>query len=87
VPDFEVDDEISNLDLATLQEKVQKFTKEELDRDIAELSNDIDFLESQVEADLGSFSPEELTTAYGKIDRRKQKLEILKVELAKRNQV
>jgi hypothetical protein len=54
---------------------------EELDRDVSELSNDINFLESQVQADLSSYSSVELTIAYDKIADRKRKLEILKAEL------
>jgi hypothetical protein len=71
-------------ELTKLQKEARTLTKEELDRDFAELCNDLRFLESQVQADLGSYDPEGLSFAYAKISRLKPKLKILKVELARR---
>jgi len=71
-------------ELTKLQKQVQTWTKEELDRDFAELSNDTRFLESQVQADMGSYSPADLSEAHARISRLKQKLEIFRTELGKR---
>ena len=73
-----------NLDLATFEKMVQTLTKEELDRDIAELGNEIIFLEQQVHVDLKSYSPSELKAANRKVAGNKRKLEMLKKELARR---
>jgi t-SNARE complex subunit (syntaxin) len=67
-----------------MKNQVRNLTKGELDREIAELSNDVDFLESQVQADLKSYSSEELETANRKIAGVKRKLEFFKKELARR---
>ena len=67
-----------------LQKKAKTLSKQELDLKIAELSYDIDFLEQQVQADLKSYSSEELSVANVKIVEAKQKLELFKTELAKR---
>ena len=48
------------------------------------ISYDIDFLERQVQADLRSYSPKELSGARAKIARLKQRSEILKIELSRR---
>jgi len=84
VTNFESADELGP-ELLNLQRKAQTLTKDELDRDLAELSNDIDFLERQIRADLASYSPEELSAAHRMIACINQKVEILKIELAKRN--
>ncbi|MFI5420673.1 MAG: hypothetical protein ACHQ1H_06865 [Nitrososphaerales archaeon] len=67
-----------------LQKKAKTLSKQELDLEIAEFSYDIDFLERQVEADLGSYSPKELSNARAKIGRLKLRSEILKIELSRR---
>ena len=83
-PDIYNKDEVEKIDIVALQKKAQTLTVEELNRDVAELSNDINFLESQVQADLTSYSSEELTIALRKIAYRKRKLEILEAELTQR---
>ena len=68
----------------SLRERAQTLSSTELDRDLAELSIEIAFLENQVQADLGSYSSEDLELAYEKISHFRQRAEILRVELSKR---
>jgi hypothetical protein len=73
-----------NQDLVSLQAVVPKLPSDELERDFAEVSMDILFLEAQITADLGSYFPKELEKANGKIACVKQRAEILKIELSRR---
>ncbi len=68
-----------------LQKKVKTLSKQELDLKIAELSYDVDFLERQVQADLRSYSPKELSDVRAKIARLKLRSEILKIEFSRRD--
>jgi hypothetical protein len=77
-------DNDSNSELVALQKKVQTLTKEELDRDVSELSSEIKFLEVQVHADIDNYSPKELSIAQEKIAHFKRRLEIFNMELDKR---
>jgi hypothetical protein len=54
--------------------------QDDLERDIAEITNELVFLEVQVKADLTSYSSQDLSYAYEKIPYFKLKLEILKFE-------
>jgi hypothetical protein len=74
-----------DLDLISLREKAHNLPLFELDRDVVEISIEIEFLEIQVECDLGSYTPKDLLAAYEKISHYKQKAEILKTELANRS--
>jgi len=86
-PDFENEDEVEKSDTFEFQKKARSLTVEELDRDVAELSNDVKFLESQLQADLTSYSSAELAIAQRKIANRKRRLEILEAELTQRGRV
>ncbi|MFI5419989.1 MAG: hypothetical protein ACHQ1H_03390 [Nitrososphaerales archaeon] len=59
-------------------------TEAELESALVEVSFDIDFLEAQVRADRGQYSPAELERATGKIAQLKQKEDFLRNELANR---
>jgi len=59
-------------------------TTEELDRDLAEITNDIQFLEEQLECDLASYSLEQLTKAQEKVAGFKKKADLIRVELERR---
>lgn len=72
-------------ELQVLQAEVHRLPSEDIDRDLAELSHEIDFLDEQVRVDLESYSPEQLTRASGKIAHLRQKAEILRIELDGRN--
>ena len=61
-----------------------KATFEELDRDYAEITMDIQFLEDQVRCELERYSPEALTAAKEKINGLKKKAETIQSELEKR---
>jgi len=79
------DKDEANIDLVALQRKAKTLTKEELDRDLAEISGDIHFLERQIEADLNSYSSNELLVARGRIAHLKRMAELLEAELVLRN--
>ena len=49
-----------------------------------DLCVDVEFLESQIECDLGSYSPSELITAQEKVSKFKIRRRILKTELENR---
>ena len=59
-------------------------TMAELDRDLAEITNEIQFLEDQLQCDLGSYSPEQLMRGREKIADFKKKAESIQVELERR---
>jgi len=69
-PDSNIDWEIRNLSVS------------DLERDIAEIKNDIYFLESQVKADLESYTSDQLHHALGKISHFMKKEELLKSRLS-----
>jgi hypothetical protein len=71
-------------ELELLQAEIHGISTEALDRDIAEFSIDVRFLESQVQADFPYYSPENLEKAKKKIHHIRQKIEILKIELDSR---
>ena len=64
--------------------KVKKQDQPELDRDLAEVKIDIDFLESQIKADFGCYSPQELQRAQARVLFLKRKAEIIEKELSKK---
>ena len=71
-------------ELARFSEEIRKLSANELDRDIAEMKSDIEFQESQIRFDLGSFTPGSLEKAKTKIQLLKRKVEILEKEYSKR---
>jgi hypothetical protein len=77
-------DNKQDLDVISLRERARTLSMEELDRDHAEICAEIDFLDSQIQCDLGNYSPVQLLAAQGKIAHFKQKAEILKIELDER---
>jgi len=70
-----------NQDLKSLQAELPELPSERIDRELAEVSHEIEFLESQVIADIGSYSPEELKRANEKISHFKQRAEIFRIQL------
>jgi len=70
-------------DLYSFHERVRNTPFELLERDLPELLNDIQFLEAQLDCDIGSYSPAELEKAKEKIAKLKQKADIIKSELAR----
>ena len=59
-------------------------TSEELDRDLAEITLDCEFLDAQVQSDLGSYSAAELMMAQEKISHFKRKAGAIRMELETR---
>jgi hypothetical protein len=57
---------------------------QELDRDIAEISIEIRFMEEQMKTDFARYSPEDTLRASEKISLLTKKAEIMKIELEKR---
>jgi len=74
----------TNAEMDLYRTKTGRLSTEELDRDFAEISAEVDFLEEQVRCDFGSYSPKVLMMAREKISLYKKKAEILKIELGKR---
>lgn len=72
-------------ELASLREKAQKLPPQLLDRDLAEVSIEIQFLEAQIRADPDSYTADQLARAHTKIARFKKRAEILKTELDRKN--
>jgi len=70
--------------LSRFREKAKTFPVEVLDRDLAELSGDIQFLDAQIDVDLGSYKPEQLEKAIEKTTLLKLKAEIIVLELKSR---
>jgi len=73
-----------NQELELLQARVRNLSSITLDRDLAEVSLEVNFLEEQVRADFGSYSPVALLRAKEKISLFNQKAEILNIELRRR---
>ena len=73
-------------ELLSLRRKVTELPSEELDREVAEASMEIEFLEAQMKMESALFSPEDLKRATSKVLHYKRRAEIFKVELGKRNQ-
>ena len=71
-------------DANSFRRRMQGLSAAELDRDLVDLCADVEFLESQIECDLGSYSPSELVTAHEKVSKFKIRREILKMELENR---
>jgi len=77
------DDDLDS-ELRSLHARVLTLPTDVIDRDLAEISHEISFLEAQVSADPGSYSEAGLKMAGARISRFKRKSEILKAELARR---
>jgi MEDS: MEthanogen/methylotroph, DcmR Sensory domain len=70
--------------IGRVESEIRNLSTGELERDISEMKNEIDFLVSQVKADLGSYAPSDLRNAISKISLLKRKEEMMNVEYAKR---
>jgi len=79
-------DDNFDLELRSLRKEVQNSSTEILDRDLAEISSEIQFLEDQVRNDIERYSLDEKKKAYSKISYFKRRAEIFKIELDRRNQ-
>ena len=71
-------------ELLSFREKAKTLPPETLDRDIAELLLECGFLEEQVKADIASYSTKDLESANQKVAFMKMKIEIAKIELARK---
>jgi hypothetical protein len=74
----------SEAEFGEFESEIQKLLDGDLERDISELKNDIEFLISQVRVDLGSYAPNELQHAIEKISYHKRKEKKLRNEHARR---
>jgi hypothetical protein len=66
------------------KKKVRDLSTEEIDRELAELSFDIGFLEEQVKYDMESYSTKGLKDAHDKIAVLKRKARIFETELRRK---
>ncbi|MFI5420272.1 MAG: hypothetical protein ACHQ1H_04840 [Nitrososphaerales archaeon] len=67
------------------KKKARDLSTEEIDRELAELSFDIGFLEEQVKHDMESYSTKGLKDAHDKIAVLKRKAQIFEMELRRKN--
>ena len=70
--------------LTKFAEEIQNLSTDEIERDIAEIENDVTFLEVQVKIDAGSYTPTDLKHAKSKINLTRRKAELLKREFGSR---
>ena len=68
----------SEAEFGEFEPEIQKLSDGDLEREISELKNDIEFLISQVRVDLESYAPNDLQHAVAKISYHKRKEEKLK---------
>lgn len=61
----------------TIQEDLKSLSNGELDRDLSEIRQDIEFLKAQVKNDLKSYSPANLEAASGKISDLENKKKLI----------
>jgi len=71
-------------DLSRFKTEILKLSMEIVDRDLAEVSRDISFVDEQLKTDLQGYSTEELRRAFEKVSALKRKRDLLKEELAAR---
>jgi hypothetical protein len=71
-------------ELISFRKSAESKTVNELDRDLAELKEEINFLEEQLRADSRSYSPIKLKSAVEKISHFKKRAEILEDEMTRR---
>jgi hypothetical protein len=83
LPQMDSDNNL-NEELLSLQAKVQNLPSDQLDREFAELSVEISFLQDQIQADVGSYGTDDLAKAQEKINHYKRRSEIIKIELDRR---
>jgi hypothetical protein len=76
-----------NGDLEKLRMEILELSTSELDRELAEVKNDLIFLEAQISNDLESYSPEQLEKARARIHHFKKKCGIINDEIEKRRKV
>jgi len=73
-------------ELLSFSAKISKLSSPQLDRDLAELKIDINFLEEQVKADPRSYSPQEFRRSQTRILFLKSKAQLIEKELDKKNE-
>ena len=71
-------------ELISFRKSAESKSVNELDRDLAELKEEIDFLEEQLRSDSRSYSPIKLKSAEEKISHFKKRAKILEDEMARR---
>jgi hypothetical protein len=84
LPKFGREDKLDE-ELQSLRARVPTLPSEVLARDLAEISNDIEFLEVQLQADYASYSVKDLERANQKISHFKLKAEVIEIELRRRD--
>jgi len=60
-------------------QKLRNLSKGQIEQDLAELELDVLFLEEQLRAEFGSYSPGDRLSGYGKVAYLELKIEILKI--------
>ena len=68
----------SEAEFGEFEPEIEKLSDGDLEREISELKNDIEFLISQVRVDLESYPPNDLQHAVAKISYHKRKEEKLR---------
>jgi hypothetical protein len=71
-------------DVVNFEARLRKLPSEKLDRDLTETNYEIEFVEEQIRVDLQSYSSIDLQNANEKLSILKRKGELLKIELAAR---
>jgi hypothetical protein len=84
LPKFGREDKLDE-ELQSLQVRVRTLPSEILDRDLVEITNDIEFLELQLRVDFASYSAKDLERANHKFSHFKQKAEVIEIELRRRD--
>jgi len=73
-------------ELTKFSEQVRNRPVEELERDVAELSFEIELLETQLRVGLKEYSPKDLQEGYAKIALLRKKLELMKLEFKRKGE-
>ena len=82
---FLVLSERTNKDFSYIERRVRTLTSEILDRNLAELRCEVEFLQAQIEADIENLTPSQLERASEKLSFFREKAEIVRLELEDRN--
>jgi hypothetical protein len=78
-------DKDSKAELIKFTEAIQSLPTDEIERDIAEIENDVSFLEAQIRIDARSYTQTDLKHAKSKINLTRRKAELLKREYRSRS--
>jgi hypothetical protein len=71
-------------ELIYFQQRATTLAIEILDKDLAELLLDIEFVEAQVQVETGKYTPSDLAIAEEKISLLRRKAEIARLEISRR---